>query len=76
MHDGRRGIYNIVTNGRKETLSPLEEPLRNEICMSVRTYLVDGRKFLDGLKSKNVCYSLIPKELDLKSEEEKLEEIK
>lgn len=67
-HDGRRNIYTIVANGKKKTLLPLEEPVRSEMCMNVRICLVDGRKFLDGLKSEDVCYALIPKELDLKQE--------
>ncbi|GLJ33708.1 hypothetical protein SUGI_0677630 [Cryptomeria japonica] len=61
IHDGRKNTYTIVANGMKKTFLPLEEPLKNEVCKNTRIYLVDGRKFIDGLRHENVCFALIPK---------------
>ncbi|GLJ40994.1 hypothetical protein SUGI_0848680 [Cryptomeria japonica] len=61
IHDGRKNTYTIVANGMKQTLLPLEEPLKNEFYTNARICLVDGRKFMDGLRHENVCFALIPK---------------
>ena len=31
------------------------------VCSSARVCLVDGRKFLDGMKHQHMCYALIPR---------------
>ena len=33
-----------------------------KVCRSARICLVDGRKFLDGMKHQRMCYALIPRE--------------
>lgn len=44
--------------------------------MNAIIYLVDGRKFLDGLRHENVCFALVPKKTkNSKHEEEQPEEI-
>lgn len=48
----------------KQTLFPLEEPLNNEVCTNARICLVDGKKFMDGLRHDNVCFALIPKKTE------------
>ena len=32
-----------------------------KVCSSARICLVDGRKFLDGMKHQCMCYALIPR---------------
>ena len=32
-----------------------------KVCNSARLFLVDGRKFLDGMKHQHMCYALIPR---------------
>ena len=32
-----------------------------KVCSSVRICLVDGRKFLEGMKHQRLCYALIPR---------------
>ena len=32
-----------------------------KVCSSARICLVDGRKFLDGMKHQRMCYALIPR---------------
>ena len=32
-----------------------------KLCSSARIFLVDGRKFLDGMKHQRMCYALIPR---------------
>ena len=32
-----------------------------KVCNSARICLVDGRKFLDGMKHQRMCYALIPR---------------
>ena len=32
-----------------------------KVCSSGRICLVDGRKFLDGMKHQSMCYALIPR---------------
>lgn len=44
---------------------------------NARIFLVDGRKFLVGMRHENVCFALVPKKTDNSDyEEEQLEEIK
>lgn len=52
LHDGRKNIYTIVANGMKQTLFPLEETYKSDICANVRIFLVDGQKILDGLRNE------------------------
>lgn len=73
IHNGRKNTYTIAANGMKQTLLPLEEPLKNEVYTNTRICLVDGRKFMDGLRHENVCFALIPKKTERpKSEGEHL----
>ena len=32
-----------------------------KVCSSARICLVDGRKFLDGMKHQRMCFALIPR---------------
>lgn len=61
IHDGRKNTYTITSNGKRITLTPLEDESESEVCGIARINLVDGRKFLDGLRHKNMCFALIPR---------------
>ena len=57
MHDGRLSRYTIVANEMKQVLLLLVRDPKNENCSTLRICLVEGRKFLDGLKNKSVlCF--------------------
>jgi len=52
-------------------LIPLEDDPKDVVCGITRICLVDGRKFLDGLKHENMCYALIPKKPEALKKETK-----
>ena len=60
IHDGHANTYSLTKDGVRHKLKPMIKEGEN-ICSRARICLVDGRKFLDGLKHLCMCYALIPR---------------
>lgn len=60
VHDGHANTYSLTKDGVHHKLKPLVKE-GEKVCSSARICLVDGRKFLDGMKHQRMCYALIPK---------------
>lgn len=60
MHDGYANTYSLMKDGVRHKLNPLEEEI-GKVCNNARICIVDARKFLDGVKYDNFCFSFIPK---------------
>ena len=52
----------------KHKLKPLEE-MNEKVCSAARIYIIDGRKFLDTMRHKHVCFSIVPKDGEAEVEE-------
>ena len=53
-------IHTLTKDGVRHKLKPMIKEGEN-VCSSARICLVDGRKFLDGIKHQRMCYALIPR---------------
>ena len=60
IHDGHANTYSLTKDGAHHKLKPLIKD-GERVCNSARVCLVDGRKFLDGMKHRPMCYALIPR---------------
>ena len=60
VHDGHANTYSLTKDGVHHKLKPLIRE-GEKVCNSARICLVDGRKFLDGMKHQRMCYALIPR---------------
>ena len=49
----------MTKDGVHHKLKPLKEEEEN-VCTNAIICLVDGRKFLEGIKHEHMCFSLIP----------------
>ena len=49
VHDGHANTYSLKKDGVRHKLKPIIKE-SEKVCSSARVYLVDGRKFLDGMK--------------------------
>ena len=54
IYDGHANVYSLKKDGVHHELKPLIKE-GEKICNSARVCLVDGRKFLDGMKHQQVC---------------------
>ena len=59
VHDGHANTYSLTKDGVHHKLKPMIKE-GEKVCSSARICLVDGRKFLDGMKHQRMCYALIP----------------
>ena len=59
----------------KKVLLPLIGGLKNENCIIVVNFLVEGRKLLDGIRKESMCYTLFPKKPNLVITKENPKEI-
>ncbi|XP_059075481.1 uncharacterized protein LOC131875388 [Cryptomeria japonica] len=60
VHDGYANTYSLTKDGVQHRLKQLKET-EEKVCSNARICLVDGRKFLDGMKHEHLCFVLIPK---------------
>ena len=60
IHDGHANTYSLTKDGVFHKLKPMKKE-GEKVCSSARIFLVDGRKFLDGMKHQHMCYALIPR---------------
>ncbi|XP_059064707.1 uncharacterized protein LOC131856798 [Cryptomeria japonica] len=60
VHDGYTNIYSLTKDGVQHKLKTLKEK-EEKVCSNARICLVDGRKFIDGMKREHLCFSFIPK---------------
>ena len=61
VHDGHAITYTVTNDGVKHKLKPLLET--NEmVCSATRVCVVDGKKFLDTMRHKDVCFAIVPKD--------------
>ena len=60
IHDGHANTYSLTKDGVFHKLKPLIKE-GEKVCNSARVCLVDGRKFLDGMKHQHMCYVLVPR---------------
>ena len=60
VHDGHAKAYSLTKDGVHHKLTPMIKE-GEKVCSSARICLVDGRKFLDGMKHQRMCYALIPR---------------
>ena len=60
IHDGHANTYSLTKDGVCHKLKPMKKE-GVEVCSSARIFLVDGRKFLDGMQHQRMCYALIPR---------------
>lgn len=74
-HDGRLNSYTIVANGMRQVLLSLIEDSRNENCTTIRVCLVEGKQFTKDLKKDSMCYALILRKPDKRTEYEQPLEI-
>ena len=49
VHDGHANTCSLTKDGVHHKLNPMIKE-GEKVCTSARIYLVDGRKFLDGMK--------------------------
>ena len=60
VHDGHANTYSLTKDVVHHELKPkIKEG--EKVYSSARICLVDGRKFLDGMKHHRMCYALIPR---------------
>ena len=60
IHDGHANTYSLTKDRVHHKLKPMIKE-GEKVCSSARICLVDGRKFLDGMKYQCMCYALIPR---------------
>ena len=60
VHDGHAKTYSLTKDGVHHKLKPMIKE-GEKVCSSARICIVDGRKFLDGMKHQRMCYALIPR---------------
>lgn len=60
IHDGHENAYSLTKDGVLLGLKTLIKE-GEKLCNSTRVYLVDGIKFLNGMKHQHMCYALIPR---------------
>ena len=60
VHDGHANTYFVTKDGVCHKLKPMIKE-GEKVYSSSRICLVDGRKFLDGIKHQHMCYALIPR---------------
>ena len=53
MHDGHANKYSLTNDGVHHKLKLLIKE-GEKVCSSARVCLVDGRKFLDGMKHQHI----------------------
>jgi hypothetical protein len=58
VHDGHANTYSLTMDGVRHKLKPLKEE-EEMVCSNSRIFLVDGRKFLEGIRHGHMCFSLI-----------------
>ena len=61
VHDGKVNTYTLTKDGVKHKLRSLKETYE-KVCSAVRVCVVDGRKFLDTMRHKHMCFAIISKE--------------
>jgi hypothetical protein len=61
VHDGHANTYSLTNDGVQHKLKPLKEEEEEKVCSNARICLVDGRKFLEGMKHEHMCFVLIPR---------------
>lgn len=64
IHNGRSNTYTLEKNGRKHTLTPLENK-EEEVESGPRMLLVIGKKILKAIKKEKLCFTIVPKELQV-----------
>ena len=60
IHDGHGNTYSLTKDRFHYKLKPLIKE-GEKVCNISRVCLVDGRKFMDGMKHQHMCYALIPR---------------
>ena len=60
IHDVHVNTYSLTKDEVCHKLKPLIKE-GEKVCSSARVCLVNGRKFLDGIKHQHMCYALIPR---------------
>ena len=60
VHDSHANTYSLKKDRVFYKLKPLIKE-GEKVCSSARICIVDGRKFLDGMKHQCMCYALIPR---------------
>lgn len=58
VNDGHANNYTLRKDEVCHKLKPLKEVEEN-VCSNAKICFVDGRNFLEGMKNKPVCFSLI-----------------
>lgn len=59
VHDGRANTFSLTKDGIHNKLKPLKEE-EEKVCNNSIIFLVDGRKFLEGMRHEHMCFALIP----------------
>jgi hypothetical protein len=60
VHDGNANTYYLTKDGVHKKLKPLKEK-EEKVCSNARICLVDGRKFLEGMRHEHMCFAFIPR---------------
>ena len=55
IHDGHANTYSLTKNGVGHKLNPLKD-IEEKVCRNATIFLVDRRKFLDGMRHEKMHF--------------------